>query len=65
MPEEGKEGTELVAYEGAPVEDEAKRTESSQNAMEPSSSNMIANVGIQVRRPRYFLFLEIDGFLMW
>ena len=26
---------------------------------------MNANIGIQVLRPRYFLLLEIDGFLMW
>ena len=33
---EGKEGTELVAHKGAPIDDEAQRAESSQNAMGPS-----------------------------
>ena len=65
IPEVGGEGTELVAHEGAPVEDEAQKAESSQNAMGPSSSNVIANVGTQVYRPRYFLLVEIDGFLKW
>ena len=62
---EGREGTKLVAYEGAHVDDEAQRVESSQNAMGPSSTNVVANMGTQVHRPRYFLLLEIDGFLMW
>ena len=43
---EGGEGTSLVAYEGAPVDDEVQRAESSQNAMGPSSTNMVANMGI-------------------
>ena len=62
---EGKEGTELVVHEGAHVDDEAQKEESSQNAMGPSSTNVVANMGTQVLRPRYFLLLEIDGFLMW
>ena len=33
--------------------------------MRPSSTNVVANMGTQVLRPRYFLLLEIDGFLMW
>ena len=61
---EGGEGTELVVHERAPINDEAQRAESSQNAMGPSFTNVVANMGIQVHRPRYFLFLEIDGFLM-
>ena len=61
---EGGEGTALVAHEGAPVHDEVQREESSQNAMGPSSTNMVANIRTQVLRPRYFLLLEIDGFLM-
>ena len=62
---EGKEGTMLVAHEGAPVDNEVQRKELSQNAMEPSSTNVVANIGTQVLRPQYFLLLEIDGFLMW
>ena len=61
----GGEGTELVAHEEALVDDEAQRVESSQNAIGPSSTNVVANMGTQVYRPRYFLLLEIDGFLMW
>ena len=59
------EGTTLVLHEGTPVHDDVHREESSQDAMGPSSTNVVANIGIQVLRPRYFLFLEIDGFLMW
>ena len=62
MPKEGGEGIELVAHERAPIEDEAQRAESLQNTMEPSSSNMIINMGIHVYRLRYFFLLEIDGF---
>ena len=62
---EGGEGTVLVAHEGAPVLDEVHREESLQDAMGPSSTNVIVNIGTQVLRPRYFLLLEIDGFLMW
>ena len=62
---EGEEGTELVVHEGALVDNEAQRAKSSQNAMGPSSTNVVANMGTQVLRPRYFLLLEIDGFLMW
>ena len=42
---EGREGTELVAHEGASVYDNAQRAESSQNAMGPSSTNVVANMG--------------------
>ena len=65
MPLEGGKGTELVAHEGALVDDEAQWAELSQNAMGPSSTNVVANMGIQVLRPQYILLLEIDGFLMW
>ena len=62
---EGEEGTELVTYEGAPIDNEAKKAESSQNTMGTSSTNVVANMGTQVFRPQYFLLLGIDGFLMW
>ena len=42
---EGKEGIELVAHERAPVDDKAQRVKSSQNAMGPSSTNVVANMG--------------------
>ena len=61
----GREGTMLVAHEGALVDNEVQRAELSQNAMGPSSTNMVANMGTQVLRPQYFLLLEIDGFFMW
>ena len=62
---EGVEGTALVVHEGAPIHDEVHREESSQDTTGPSSTNVVANIGTQVLRPRYFLLLEIDGFLMW
>ena len=62
---EDGEGTKLVAHKGTLVDDEAQRTQSSQNAMGPSSTNVFANMGTQVLRPQYFLLLEIDGFIMW
>ena len=55
--------------EGAPLtasgEVQAEPAGSSQIACAPSSSDAIPSIGIQVRRTRYFLLLEIDGFLMW
>ena len=63
--DQGGEGTELVAYKRAPIDDEAQRAKLSQNPMGPSSTNEVANMGSQVYRPRYFLILEIDGFLVW
>ena len=42
---EGREGTALVAHEGASVQNEVKREESSQDAMGPSSTNVVANIG--------------------
>ena len=62
---EGGEGRTLVPHEGALVHDEVHREESSQDATGPFSTNVIVNIGTQVLRPRYFLLLEIDGFLMW
>ena len=62
---ESEEGTVLVAHEGAPLHDEVQREESSQDAIGPSSTNVVVNIGTQVLRPRYFFLLEIDGFLMW
>ena len=54
---------------GAPVlasrEEVDQPTGSSQLASAPSSADAMASVGIQVRRTRYFLLLEIDGLLMW
>ena len=47
---EGGEGTDLVAHEGASVDDEAQRAELSQNTMGPSSTNVVANMGTQVLR---------------
>ena len=54
---------------GAPVlasrEEVAQPAGSSQLASVPSSTNAMPGKGIQVRRTRYFLLLEIDGLLMW
>ena len=54
---------------GAPVlafgEEVAQPAGLSQLASAPSSANAMSGVGIQVRRTRYFLLLEIDGLLMW
>ena len=46
-------------------EDEAQPAGSSQLASTPSSANAMPDVGILVRRTRYFFLLEIDGLLMW
>ena len=63
--QEGEEGRN----EGAPLtafgEVQAEPAGSSQIACAPSSSDAIPSIGIQVRRTRYFLLFEIDGFLMW
>ena len=54
---------------GAPLtasgEVQAESAGSSQIACAPSSSDAIPGIGFEVRRTRYFLLLEIDGFLMW
>ena len=62
---EGGEGTVLVAPNGAPIDDEVQKAKSSQNAIRPSSTNVVANMETQELRPQYFLLLEIDGFLIW
>ena len=46
-------------------EEQAQPVGSSQIACAPFSSDAMPNMGIQVRRTRYFLLLEIDGLLMW
>ena len=48
---EGGEGTVMVAHEGASVDDEVQRVKSSQNAIGPSSINVVANIGTHVLRP--------------
>ena len=48
---EGGEGTELVVHEGASIDNEAQKAESSQNAMGPFSTNVVANMGTQILRP--------------
>ena len=54
---------------GAPLtasgEVQAQLVGLSQIMCAPSSSDAIPGIGIQVRRTRYFLLLEIDGLLMW
>ena len=42
---EGEEDTKLVAHGRAPVDDEAQRAKLSQNAMGPSSTNVVASMG--------------------
>ena len=63
--QEGEEGRN----EGAPLtasrEVQAEPARSSQIACPPSSSDAILGIGIHIHRTRYFLLLEIDGFLMW
>ena len=61
--EEGEEGRNVGAPLTASEEVQAEPVGSSQIVCAPSSSDAIP--GIQVRRTRYFLLLEIDGFLMW
>ena len=63
--QEGEEGTNVGAPLMASGEVHSQPTGSSQIACAPSSSDAIPGIGIQVRRTRYFLLLEIDGFLMW
>ena len=54
---------------GAPVtasgEEQAQPTGSSRIASIFSFNDPMPGIGIQVRRTRYFLLLEIDGLLMW
>ena len=63
--QEGEEGRNVGAPLTASEEVQAQSVGSSQIAYAPSSSDAIPGIGIQVRRTRYFLLLEIDGFLMW
>ena len=63
--QEGEEGRDVGAHSTASGEVQAQSAGSSQIACAPSSSDAIPGIGIQVRRTRYFLLLEIDGFLMW
>ena len=48
---EGGESTVMVAHEGASVDNEVQSAESSENAMGPSSTNVVANIGTHVLRP--------------
>ena len=63
--QEGEDDTDVGAPLTASGEVQAQLAGSSQIACAPSSSDVIPDIGIQVRRTRYFLLLEIDGFLMW
>ena len=63
--QEGEEGMNVGAPLTASEEVQAELAGSSQIACAPSSSDAIPGIRIQVRRTRYFLLLEIDGFLMW
>ena len=63
--EDNEEGRNMVAPITASGEVQAQPAGSSQIACAPSSSDAIPGMGIQVRRTRYFLLLEIDGLLMW
>ena len=40
-----EEGTTLVVHDGALVHNEVQKEESSQDAMGPSSTNVVANIG--------------------
>ena len=62
---EGDQGNEKGAPILASGEEVAQPAGSSQLTSAPSSANAMAGVGIQVRKTRYFLLLEIDGLLMW
>ena len=62
---EGEQGKDMGAPVLASGKDEAQPAGSSQLASAPSSADAMPGVGIQVRRIRYFLLLEIDGLLMW
>ena len=63
--QKGEEGRNVGAPLTASGEVEAQPIGSSQIACAPSSSDAISGIGIQVRRIRYFLLFEIDGFLIW
>ena len=63
--QEGEEGRNVGAPLTASGEVHSQPVGSSQIACAPSSSDVIPGIRIHVRRTQYFLFLEIDGFLMW
>ena len=63
--QEGEEGRGVGAPLTASGEVEAQPAGSSQIACAPSSIDAIPGIGIRVRRTRYFLLLQIDGFFMW
>ena len=62
---EGEQGKDMGAPISASGEEVAQPAGSSQLASAPSSTDAMPDVGIQVRRTRYFLLFEIDGLLMW
>ena len=62
---EGEQSNDMGAPVLASGEEVAQLARSSQLASAPSSTNAMPGVGIQVRRTRYFLLIEIDGLLMW
>ena len=61
----GEQDKDMEAPMSAFGEEEAQPTGSFQLTSAPSSADAMPGVGIQVRRTRYFLLLEIDGLLMW
>ena len=63
--QEGEEGRDVGAPLTTSGEVQAQPVGSLQIACAPSSSDAILGIGIQVRRTRYFLLFEIDGFFMW
>ena len=65
LQQEGEEGRNVGPPLTASEEVQAQPAGSSQIACAPSSSDAMPGIGIQVWRTRYFLLLEIDGFLMW
>ena len=62
---EGVQGKDMRAPLSASGEEVAQPVGLSQLASTPLSANAMPGMGIQVRRTRYFLLLEIDGLLMW
>ena len=63
--QKGEEGRNVGAPLTTSGEVHSQPIGSSQIACASSSSDAIPGIGIQVWRTRYFLLLEIDGFLMW
>ena len=62
---EGEQSNDMGAPVLASGEEVAQLAGSSQLASAPSSADAMSGVGIQVRRTRYFLLIEIHGLLMW